>query len=331
MKLAAIQIFPTIPNPRISAAAATRHRSNLFAAGYPFEVKAHKSSAATKYYDDNGIPVEDVKTLVKFKSRHNYIRVLQVSRTADHPLAGSRLLLLDSPGNIHSIYYPYKSITNAYFDVFAMMPPIVPPGPLAILGFGAGSAAKLVLEMHPNAVIHGWELDPSVISVAREYFGLEKLEKEHPDRLYIHTGNALNASTKDGFSGIFVDLFSKGCVIPRLADPSTWERLKRALRKGGRVMANVGGRCVEPEDIRKDGGVIMVETLKAMHQVFGDELFVLNLNDREDESSLALTGKLPDANEWKKALEKPLRFYVDLWKGYDGILAAEQELKFPWK
>lgn len=301
MKFAGSQIVSPIPN----LVSATHGR-------YPFTLKSHQS----KYDGDNGIPIEDVKTLVKFKSRHNYIRVLQVSRTAHHPLAGSRLLLLDAPGNIHSISFLFKSLTNAYFDVFATLPPIIPPGPLAILGFGAGSAAKLLLEMHPEAVIHGWELDPSVISVAREYFGLEKLEKEHPDRLYIHTGNALNASTQDGFAGIFVDLFSKGCVIPQLQDASTWERLKRVLRKGGRIMANVGGHCVEPEDIRKDGGVIMVETLKAMHKVFGDELFVLNLNDREEESLLALTGKLPDCNEWKKALKKPLRFYTDLWKAF---------------
>ncbi|XP_073147874.1 uncharacterized protein [Henckelia pumila] len=321
MKLSCTQILPPspIPSPQhrsLPLVSATRYSK------YPFTPKFH---AAAKHDEDRGIPIEDVKTLVKFKSKHNYIRVLQVSRAADHPLAGSRLLLLDAPGNIHSISFLFKSLTNAYFDVFATLPPIVPPGPLAILGFGAGSAAKVVLELHPEAVIHGWELDPLVISVAREYFGLEKLEKEHPDRLYIHTGNALNASAKDGFAGIFVDLFSKGCVIPQLQDASTWERLKRALKKGGRIMANVGGRCVEPEDIRKDGGVIMVDTLKAMHQVFGDELFLLNLDDREDESSLALTGELPDSNEWKKALKKPLRFYVDLWKAYDGSAAAPPE------
>ncbi|KAJ9140276.1 hypothetical protein P3X46_030943 [Hevea brasiliensis] len=264
---------------------------------------------------DNGIPIEDLKFIAKFKSRYNYIRVLEVSRKADHPLAGSRLLLLDAPGNIHSISFRFKLLTDTYFDVFATLPPILPPGPVAVLGFGAGSAARLILELYPDVAVHGWELDPSVIAVGREYFGLEKLEKQHSDRLFIYIGNALTlkSNVKDGLSGILVDLFSKGSVIPELQDPNTWEELIRCLRKGGRIMVNVGGRCVEAEDKRRDGDMVMEDTLKAMHQVFGDDLFVLSLGNQKDDSSVALTGKLPDSDAWKKVLPKSLRFYVDMW------------------
>ncbi|KAH6809433.1 S-adenosyl-L-methionine-dependent methyltransferases superfamily protein [Perilla frutescens var. frutescens] len=279
-------------------------------------LKSLQSHSQPEHCDDGGIPIEHVKTLVKFKSRHNYIRVVQVSRAADHPLAGSRLLLLDAPGNIHSISYLFKSLTNAYFDVFATLPPILPPGPIGILGFGAGSAAKIILELYPDAVIHGWELDPSVISVAREYFGLEKIEKKYSDRLKIYTGNALNAAVKEKFAGILIDLFSKGCVIPELQDAATWEKLRNNLKRGGRMMVNVGGSCVEPDDIRKDGSVIMEETLKAMQKVFAGEIFVLSLDDRKDDSSVAMTGKMPDVGEWRKKLPRPLKFYVDMWNPY---------------
>lgn len=284
---------------------------------YPIAAKSqqtHRSNPLTKSPDD-GIPIEDIKIIAKFKSRYNYIRVLEVSRKADHPLAGSRLLLLDAPGNIHSISFRFKLLTDTYFDVFATLPPILPPGPVAVLGFGAGSAARLILELYPDVAVHGWELDPSVIAVGREYFGLEKLEKQHPDRLFVYIGNALmlKSVVKDGFSGIIVDLFSEGSVIPELQDPNTWEELIRCLRKGGRIMVNVGGRCVEAEDKRRDGDVVMEDTLKAMHQVFGDDVFVLSLGNRKDDSSVALTGKLPDLDEWKKVLPKSLRFYVDMW------------------
>ncbi|KAF3437503.1 hypothetical protein FNV43_RR20257 [Rhamnella rubrinervis] len=159
--------------------------------------QTHHSTSQSKTQDE-GISAEDVKVLVKFKSRYNYIRVLQVSRKADHPFAGSRLLLLDEPGNIHSISFLFKSFTDTYFDVFATLPPILPPGPIGILGFGAGSAARLILELYPQVVIHGWELDPSVIAVGREYFGLSKLEKQYQDRLFVYVGNALMASVKGG-------------------------------------------------------------------------------------------------------------------------------------
>ena len=279
--------------------------------------QTHHSGSQPKT-QNGGIPAEEVKILAKFKSRYNYIRVLEVSRRADHPFAGSRLLLLDVPGNIHSISYIFKNLTNTYFDVFATLPPILPPGPLAILGFGAGTAARSILELYPQGVVHGWEIDPTVVAVAREYFGLSKLKRQFPDRLVIHIGDAFKASSKDGFAGILVDLFAQGCVVPELQDPKTWEMLTRCLRKDGRIMVNVGGSCVEAEDSQIDGRVVMEDTLKAMHQVFGDKLFVLSLGNRQEDSSLALTGDVPDVEAWKKALPPSLAGYVDMWKPYSG-------------
>lgn len=175
-----------------------------------------------------------------------------------------------------------------------------------------------MLELYPEVVIHGWELDPSVIEVGRKYFSLAKLEKEHPHRLFIYIGNALKASLKDGFAGILVDLFAKGSLIPELQDATTWEMLNKCLRKGGRMMVNVGGSCVEAENKRRDGKVVMEESLKAMQMVFGEKLYVLNLGNRKDDSSLALTGDFPEPDTWKKALPRSLRDYVDLWTPYSG-------------
>ncbi|XP_077242748.1 S-adenosyl-L-methionine-dependent methyltransferases superfamily protein [Tasmannia lanceolata] len=279
--------------------------------------QTHLSKDQNKTQDD-GIPANYVKTLLKFKSRHNYIRVLEVSRRADHPFAGSRLLLLDNPGNIHSISFLFKFLTQTYFDVFATLPPILPPGPLGILGFGAGSTARLILHLYPHVEIHGWELDPSVISVGREYFGLSNLETENPKQLFVYIGDALNANVRDGFSGILVDLFCKGSVIPELQDWRTWEKLKRGLRKGGRIMVNCGGSCVESEDPRRDGNLIKEETLKAMDQVFPGRLFVLNLGNRNEDSCIALTGDLPDLDAWRQALPASLRFYADMWAPFHG-------------
>lgn len=202
--------------------------------------------------------------------------------------------------------------------MFATLPPILPFGPLGILGFGSGSAANIILKLYPQGVIHGWELDPAVISVGREYFGLSRLEREYPDRLFIYIGNAMQASVTDGFSGILVDLFSKGSLLPELQDHKTWEKLKKRLRKGGRIMVNVGGSCVEAEDSWRDGKLMMEETLKAMHLVFGDKVNVLNLGNRNEDSSIALTGDLPNFDEWKNALPRPLRCYVDMWRPFKG-------------
>lgn len=155
--LIALQFQPSIPRPFHPKSKPHRHLTLL---------KSQKSDTSkpqtNKKTTEDGIPIDLVKTLARFKSRYNFIRVLEVSRKSDHPFAGSRLLLLDTPGNIHSISFLLKLLTGTYFDVFATFPPILPPGPLGILGFGAGSAAKLILELYPQGVIHGWELDPAV-------------------------------------------------------------------------------------------------------------------------------------------------------------------------
>lgn len=311
-----IPIQPLVPYP-IQISRLPFHRTTPKPSNFRLSPPKSQSTHQTKTQDD-GVPADDVKIIAKFRSRYNYIRVLEVSKKVDHPFAGARLLLLDGPGNIHSISYLFRSLTNTYFDAFATLPPILPPGPIGILGFGAGSAARLILDLYPEAVIHGWELDPSVIKVAREFFALEKLEKSYPDRLFVYVGNALKASLKDGFSGILVDLFSKGSLLSELEDPNTWEKLRQCLRKGGRIMVNVGGSCVEAEDSRRDGKVVMEATLKAMHKVFGKKLYVLSLGNRKDDSSIALTGELPDLDDWKRALPRSLKFYVDMWVPYSG-------------
>ena len=78
-------------------------------------------------------------------------------------------------------------------------------------------------------------------------------------------------------------------------------------------MVNCGGSCVESEDPSRDGNLVMEETLKAMQLVFADQLFVLSLGHRKQDSTLALTGPLPDLDFWKQALPSALRFYVDMW------------------
>lgn len=108
--------------------------------------------------------------------RYNFVQVLEIARRADHPFAGARILLLDRPGNIQSVYQPYKMITDSYYDVFASLPPLLPEGPLGILGLGAGTAARIIHHFWPHIDMHGWELDPAVVMVARRFFNLSELE-----------------------------------------------------------------------------------------------------------------------------------------------------------
>ncbi|GJS80553.1 hypothetical protein Tco_0730434 [Tanacetum coccineum] len=95
----------------------------------------------------------------------------------------SRMLLLDSTHNVHSVFNKDGDAwTGSYWDEFATLPPIIPDGPIAILG----------------------------------------LHTEGGGILHVHIGDALSPSTSipGGYAGIVVDLFSGGDVLPQLQEYS---------------------------------------------------------------------------------------------------------------
>jgi len=164
---------------------------------------------------------------------------MEVSQEADHLLAGARLLLLDNPGCIHTVYYEQNVLTNSYYDALATVVPLLPPGPVGILGLGAGATSHILHHFFPTLETHGWELDPDIISIARQFFNLSELEgSEGVDtgkltsfvseddvkptgKLTVHIGDALgpDVSVEGGFAGLIVDLFAEGRIIPALQEP----------------------------------------------------------------------------------------------------------------
>lgn len=283
-----------------------------------------RAAAARRTPTPQPLP-DELQLVADIRSPHNHIRVADVSpRAAGHPFAGARLLLLDGPGNIHSVSFPrrpYSPLTSTYLDVFAAFPPLLPRPSLAVLGFGAGSAARAILHFYPHVSVHGWELDASVIAVARDFFGLAELEEKHADRLVIHVGDALEADADavpggGGFGGVVVDLFANGSVLRELQDAATWRRIGGMVAPGGRVMANCGGGCVEAEEEGRDGEAVKDATLRAMAAAFGEGMVVVM---DVDESCVAMTGPVvEEAAAWKARLPPELRQYVETWRPYNG-------------
>lgn len=76
------------------------------------------------------------------------------------------------------------------------LPAVVPRGPVALLGLGAGTAAHLMLKFYPWLQLVGWEIDPKIIELSRDYFGLSDLEKatESGGSLSVRIGDALSPS-----------------------------------------------------------------------------------------------------------------------------------------
>ncbi|GAQ77866.1 hypothetical protein KFL_000050030 [Klebsormidium nitens] len=288
----------------------------------------------------------DIRVLARGSSDYNSkIEVVELARTADHPLAGATLLLLDTANNIHSVYFKHCVWTSSYYDDFATLPCLLPAGPIGLYGLGAGTAAHLLHHVAPERRLHAWELDAKVVAAARRWFDIAPLEAS--GFLTIYTGDALTADsiTEGGFAGLIVDLFSRGAVLPELQDAATWRDLARRMRPGGRIMVNCGSAAVEPEvdprvkgsvnrknqlkqrrkrqqvgetpgDSRKYGEIVVGRVLEAMREAFPGEINVRTLGKDAGCSVMALTGELPQKDEWEQNVLTELRLGIRTWKQY---------------
>ncbi|KAM0938747.1 putative S-adenosyl-L-methionine-dependent methyltransferase [Dioscorea sansibarensis] len=256
--------------------------------------------------------------IAALQSQHNEIVVVD---TPD-----SRVLLLDSTHNIHSMLNKEQKWTGSYWDEFVSLPAIVPPGPIAIFGLGGGTAAQLMLQSWPALQLEGWEIDGILIDIARQYFGLSGLEKptEAGGSLSVHIGDALSpsATVPGGFAGIIVDLFCDGKILPKLKEVSTWLDINKKLLPHGRIMVNCGGAHGDVSDGGErptntnvsNGSWLQNSTIKALCQAFPNELIWKRMAEQESENYLALTGPPPDLNAWSAALPSPLSSNVKHWR-----------------
>ncbi|KAK4349719.1 hypothetical protein RND71_032474 [Anisodus tanguticus] len=251
----------------------------------------------------------DYKVLTSVTSNYNNIVILD---TPD-----SRVLLLDSSNNVHSILHKGKKWTDAYWDEFATLPAIVPKGPVAIFGLGGATAAHLMLELWPSLRLVGWEIDEILIGKAREYLGLSDLEKhtEGGGVLEVHIGDVLSPSVTipGGYAGIIVDLFSDGKVLPQLEEimrfpnlVTTWLEMNKMLMPNGRLMVNCGAATKELSNTSFDVWELNA-TIIALCKAFPEQVGKSSIN------FLALFGFL--------AAFSLLSFFVS--KGYLGLCNSE--------
>ncbi|XP_015084984.1 uncharacterized protein LOC107028429 [Solanum pennellii] len=261
----------------------------------------------------------DFKVLTSVTSNYNNIVILDTPQ--------SRVLLLDSSNNVHSILHKETKWTGAYWDEFAGLPAIVPKGPLAIFGLGGATAAHLMLELWPSLLLVGWEIDEILIAKAREYLGLSDLEKHTQGGgvLEVHIGDVFSSSVTipGGYAGIIVDLFSDGKVLPQLEEVTTWLEMNKMLMPNGRIMVNCGAATKELSDnsemmqldiSKRDDPLELNATINALCKAFPEQVSWKKLPKSAGENYLALTGALPDLDIWSAHLPDQLSSSVKEWR-----------------
>lgn len=107
------------------------------------------------------------------ESAYNYIEVVE--------RGGVRYLLLNEGQGVHSIYDPDQLATFGTWDYFLAAPfynaaPFPPEAVqrLGIVGLAAGTIARQYTAVFGPIPIDGWEIDPEIIAVGREYFDMRE-------------------------------------------------------------------------------------------------------------------------------------------------------------
>ncbi len=232
------------------------------------------------------------KVLLKRTTSFNAIRVVQEKD-------GTNLLYLDRSSNIHSIYKRGMESTEAYWDDFCIIPPLVKKGKVAILGLGGGTSVYLYRKHWPNIVLDCWEIDKTLVEVAKVYFGFPD---EQDVRVNIENAFSDSFFKSPPYSSIIIDLFLSGKFIPELQDPLIWKKIKNKLSPGGRLMVNLSGK--------NDKCLNVCNLIKMEFQ----ELCIKKT--KEASNVLVMSGRFPNKEKWIKDLPECLKNRVQDWGIY---------------
>lgn len=169
------------------------------------------------------------------ESAYNYIQVVERD--------GIRYLFLNEGQGIHSIYNPSSPATYGTWDYFISArffnrPPIGPESVrnLGLVGMAAGTIAKQYTQVFGPIPIIGWEIDPEIIQVGRDYFDLTE-----PNVTSIAQDGrwGLEHSAKV-FSVIGVDAYRLPYIPFHLTTKEFFQVVKEHLDGNGVLVINVG-------------------------------------------------------------------------------------------
>ena len=114
-------------------------------------------------------------TVLKTESVYNSIEI--------RDSLGTRYLLLN--GHPMSYTDTPERLENYFYDAVAVFPELMEKDDILILGFGTGTVSGKIEAFYPDVFVEGVEIDPKVVELAREYFGLRESEK-----LVVHVDDA---------------------------------------------------------------------------------------------------------------------------------------------
>jgi spermidine synthase len=151
---------------------------------------------------------------------------------------------------------------------------------ILMIGLGAGSVSTYLLRAMPDVEIDVVELDPGVVSVAKQYFGLRATDRlriiESDGRVYLARHGAL-------YDFVVLDAFRELGVPFHLLTKEFYALVQEHLAPGGAVAANVAG-----------GTRLFSSTLVTLRAVFASVDVFPDYEDAEGAQVVMVASPLPE-------------------------------------
>jgi spermidine synthase len=169
--------------------------------------------------------------LYEGESQYQYI---DVRERAD----GSRVLELNEGVVANSVWYPRSVLTGGEWDMFLVVPTLVPHPvrSVLVLGNAGGSTARALAALYPGIAIDGVELDPKVTDVARRFFGLNAIPGLH---VITADARAYLRSTHKRYDLIAIDTYRQPYIPFQVTTREFFRLVRSHLTSGGAVALNV--------------------------------------------------------------------------------------------
>lgn len=193
------------------------------------------------------------------ESAYNYIEVLEID--------GYRYLRLNDGQGVHSTYHPTQLFYGGPWEQF-LVGPFFNEAPyrseqverIAVVGLAAGTTARQATAIFGPIPIDGYEIDPKIIQVGRDYF-----EMTMPN---------LNAYATDGrwgmersphqYSLIIVDAYKPPYIPPNLTTREFFGILHARLATDGVLAINIG-RTANDRRLINDLGATIAERFPSIY------------------------------------------------------------------
>lgn len=191
----------------------------------------------------------------------------------DKTTSGAMFLDSDAPGDL---VYDYTK----YYALYKIFTPRVQNA--LVIGGGAYSIPKALMQALPQAQIDVAEIEPSLFDLAKKYFRVTESSRLHNR---VADGRRLLSDSPKTYDLMFSDVYySLYSVPPHLTTREFFTLAKKRLNTGGVFIANVIG------DLSRQQPSLIMAEIKTFQSVFPNAYFFAESPERTDSQNIILVG-----------------------------------------